>query len=478
MEKDALSLISIRELSDFLCIHPKSAYKLVSNGDLPTVRLPGGGIRFRRETIELWLKERTKSAVPRLDSLKASRLPIGDFDKIPLKGGRTMSAGKRTRWNYGFGAIYERKTKRDGVRWYLDYRDAKGRRVQKVAPLAVSQEEAAVALQEAVRREFDAEYRAKREREKITFQRLADTYIDDYAKANKRSWKCDWYRIEANMKPFFGSLELQSITPLIIERYRSGRLEKGISRSSINREITIMKRMFNLAIDWGLADSNPFVKVKLFSEKDTQKERILELEEEARLFEVAPDYLKPILLMALHTGMRRGEILNLRWKQVDFEKRLVTVLLTKSGKNRLIPLNDVLMADLARLKASQCKGELVFANPRTGLPYTEVKKSFKGACKKVGITDLRFHDLRHTFATRLIQAGVDIITVKELLGHYSIRMTQRYTHSNQFQKKMAVDRLARMTATDKPERPDLLRICDTTKSEEAFVSPNHLGSTN
>jgi excisionase family DNA binding protein len=135
MEKDALSLISIRELSALLRIHPKSAYKLVSSSDLPTVRLPGGSIRFRIETIEGWLKDRTKPAVPRLDSLKTSRLPIRDFDKMSLKGGRTMSAGKRTRWNYGFGAIYERKTKRDGVRWYLDYRDAKGRRVQKVAPL-------------------------------------------------------------------------------------------------------------------------------------------------------------------------------------------------------------------------------------------------------------------------------------------------------------------------------------------------------
>jgi len=377
-----------------------------------------------------------------------------------------MPAGKKTRWNFGFGAIYARKTKAHGVRWYLDYRDARGRRVQKVAPLAVSQEEAVIALKETVRCEFDAEYRIKREREKITFEHLADMYINDYAKANKRSWKCDRYRIEASMKPFFGQYELQSVTPLVIERYRAGRLDKGISRSSINREITIMKRMFNLAIDWSLTDSNPFVKVKLFSEKDTQKERILEAEEEGRLFMASPSYLKPILRMALHTGMRRGEIFNLRWRQVDLEKREIAVLQTKSGKNRIIPLNEILRVELAGLKNRQDKGEFVFANPKTGLPYTEVKKSFKGACKKAGIEDLRFHDLRHTFATRLIRAGVDIITVKELLGHYSIRMTQRYTHSNQLQKKLAVERLAGNKLEMGSEGPNLLHICDAAPSVE------------
>jgi integrase len=94
-----------------------------------------------------------------------------------------------------------------------------------------------------------------------------------------------------------------------------------------------MKRMFNLAIDWRLADENPFAKVKLYSEKDARRERVLQEDEEVRLFEHLPDYLKPIVRVALHAGMRRGEILHFQWKEVDLETRFITVVQTKSGKN-------------------------------------------------------------------------------------------------------------------------------------------------
>jgi excisionase family DNA binding protein len=476
-------LLTVRDVSGLLIKHPTTIYRLVKDGDLPAIRRRRLGIRFRREDIEEWVAKGKQ--IPRPDF---GSYPV--FPEIPLKvsrhrdkkavGGVSEMAKAKTksRLNYGFGAVYQRITKGNNVRWYLDYRDSKGKRVQKLAPLAVSKEEAVLALQEAVRCEFDSEYRVKREREKVTFRQLADTYINDYAKSNKRSWKCDSYRLEASMKPFFGDYELKEITPLIIERYRAVRLGKSISRSSVNREITIMKRMFNLAIDWNLAEANPFVKVKLFSEKDAQKERILEYDEEERLFKESPEYLKPILRVALNTGMRRGEILNLRWKQVDMERRMISVQQTKSGKNRLIPMNDVLFGEFSRLKTLLSRSEVVFANPRTGLPYTQVRKSFKGACKMAGISNLRFHDLRHTFATRLIRAGVDIITVKELLGHFSIRMTQRYTHSNQDQQRMAVARLAQKRVDSASEAENLLRICDTAELPAIDNPASHSNSIN
>lgn len=461
-------LLTVREASDMLSVHPQTVYRLGANGELPVIRKHGIGIRFRRADLEAWIgqgAQKIQRNIPDYGWLPQMPLTALSGSDTRLPGGsREMAKAKqKSRYYLGYGAIYQRKTKGNNVRWYLDYKDSKGRRVQKVAPLAVSREEAVLALQEAVRCEFDSEYRVKRDREKITFQQLADTYINDYAKSNKRSWKCDSYRLDASMKPFFGAYELQEITPLIIEKYRTARLAKGISRSSINRETSIMKRMFNLAIDWNLTDANPFVKVKLFSEKDTQKERILEHDEEARLFKESPKHLKPILLVALHTGMRRGEILNLKWKQVDLEKRMISVQQTKSGKNRFVPMNDVLFGEFSRLSSLPGGTELIFANPKTGLPYTEVKKSFKGACKKAGISNLRFHDLRHTFATRLIMAGVDIVTVKELLGHFSIRITQRYTHSNQLQQRLAVDRLAQKSVEMAQEAENLLHRCDTAE---------------
>ncbi|TFH57902.1 MAG: hypothetical protein E4G90_11260, partial [Gemmatimonadales bacterium] len=189
-------------------------------------------------------------------------------------GGSEMAKAKsKSRFNVGFGAIYQRKRKNGSVRWYLDYWDAAGKRVQRVADHASSKEEALLELKSAV---LDVHYREcgiAGALQKVTFSEFSQMYLDNYAKANKRSWKDDFYRLEANMKPFFGSHQLQDISPLMIEKYRAQRLEEGVTRSTVNRETTILKKMFNLAIDWSLAGQNPVLKVKLFSEKDTQKER-------------------------------------------------------------------------------------------------------------------------------------------------------------------------------------------------------------
>ena len=402
-------------------------------------------MRFKMDDLNEWLKGGTHKPANLDPYLLASPLHA-----IPSQQGGIRSemakAKSEARLRLALGAVYPRKTKGGNIRWYLDYRDRSGKRIKELVPLAATQWEAVLALQEAVRKEFDAEYGLKRQREKTTFKELSAMYLEDYAKQNKKSWKDDQYRIEANMNPYFKDAELDDITPQRIEQYRAERLEAGVTKSTINRELTILKKMFNLAIDWNLTEQNPIVKVKLFSEKGTKKERILKADEESKLLPACPDHLKPIIIMALNTGMRRGEILNLRWRQVDLERRLVTAENTKGGQNRTIPVNGTLFHELARIKAQGGSSELVFPNPRTGRPFTELKNSFKKACRTVGIHDLRFHDLRHTFATRLIEGGVDIVTVKELLGHFSVTVTQRYTHPGQLQKKLAVDLLTAKSA--------------------------------
>jgi integrase len=146
--------------------------------------------------------------------------------------------------------------------------------------------------------------------------------------------------------------------------------------------------------------------------------------------------------------MRLGEILGLRWGQVDFRKRTICVERTKSGKRRFIPINATLLELLRSLRLDRPVGETVFANPKTGQALVAVRTAFKAACRRAKLSGLRFHDLRHTFATRLIEAGADIITVKELLGHFSVQMTERYTHSRSEQKVRAVELLA-------AERPEI-----------------------
>jgi len=377
-----------------------------------------------------------------------------------------MPKGKfKNRYNLGYGTIYQRKTKKGKIRWYLDYRDNDNKRIQTLAPLAVTKEEARAALREAVARAFDRKYNTKREKGNVTFQEFAELYIDNYAKVNKRSWKSDRSRIQAHMVPLFGDLPLKEITPLLIEKYRAERLKKTrktangtthIEKSTANREITIMKKMFNIAVDWGYADTNPAQKIKFFSEKDRQKERILKDQEELNLLRACPKYIRPIIEAALNTGMRRGEIFNLKWEQVNLEEMTITVQNTKSGKNRTIPINNRLHQILMEQKKLKGQASSVFPNPDTGRPFVDIKKSFKRACEDAGIKDLRFHDLRHTFASRLVKAGVDLITVRDLLGHFSVQLTQRYTHSSRDQKQQAVDILAQRTVKAHKNREDLL----------------------
>jgi integrase len=157
--------------------------------------------------------------------------------------------------------------------------------------------------------------------------------------------------------------------------------------------------------------------------------------------------------------MRRGEIFNLKWEHIDFSEKIILVKHTKSGKTREIPISDRLYQLLIGLSRSKGNSEYVFPNPDTGRPYIDVKKSFKFSCKKAGISDLRFHDLRHTFASRLVKAGVDLITVRDLLGHFSVRVTQRYTHSCMDQKKRAIELLHRVSSETSKKREDLLHKC-------------------
>ena len=183
-------------------------------------------------------------------------------------------------------------------------------------------------------------------------------------------------------------------------------------------------------------------KVKFFPENCNLRERVLKEEEEKQLFEAATPHLKPILAVALYTGMRRGEVLKLRWQHVDFEDREIMVVESKSGKARTLPINSFLFHLLYGLRHRDGKSEFVFVNHERGKPFVEIKRAFNGACKRAEIKDLRFHDLRHTFASRLARNGVDLNTVKELMGHASITTTQRYLHSQAKEKRQAVETLA------------------------------------
>ena len=207
--------------------------------------------------------------------------------------------------------------------------------------------------------------------------------------------------------------------------------------------------MFNMAVKWGKAQKNPVSEVKLFKEPEG-KDRILSPEEEARFFDAIQSHkqaghLEPVIIMALATGMRRSELLNLKWPNVDFASRVITVGGTKNGNIRKIPMNSRLTEVLSNAKKVS-QGEYVFPNKK-GVPYKNLRISLNHALKAANIEGVTLHSLHHTFGSRLGMMGTDLGTIQELMGHADLKMTKRYYHPTIAHKREAVEMLSQVTTT-------------------------------
>ncbi|MBF0472430.1 MAG: site-specific integrase, partial [Nitrospirae bacterium] len=226
-----------------------------------------------------------------------------------------------------------------------------------------------------------------------------------------------------SLLPFFGTLTLSEISTELISDYREERLKK-VKPATIYQELALMRRMYNVARkEWKWVNDNPVADLSFSVGNSNARDRWLTVEEEQRLLEAAsPEWVKEIIVFALNTGMRRGEILNLEWKDLDFSRRLITVQKSKNGEKRSIPMSNIILVMLKDRKIIDI-GLRVFS-----VTETAMRMGFDRALNKANIENFHFHDLRHTFATRLVQNSVDLYKVKELLGHKSIQMTVRYAH--------------------------------------------------
>lgn len=255
----------------------------------------------------------------------------------------------------------------------------------------------------------------------------------------------------------FGNLPLKNFTFLLLENYQSRLLSekrkplKGtdtprppIEQATVNRRLATIKAMFTKALDWNLVNEATYKqvhKVKLFKETVT-RDKFLSSEEIKALLDACDEqittktgktiilkqaHLKPVIIFALNTGCRKEEILSLKWEQVDLKHGFINLNKTKNGERRQIPINDTLREMLQGL-IRRIDVPWVFYDPENGTRFRDVKRSFYTACRKAGITDFVFHSLRHTFASHLVMAGVDLTTVSRLIGHKSLVMTLRYSH--------------------------------------------------
>jgi integrase len=276
----------------------------------------------------------------------------------------------------------------------------------------------------------EGKYFDKGQGNKKTFKDMADKYMTEYAIEKPRDSKRRDQTSLKHLLPVFANKYLSQITPNRINTYKIQRRNEGASAYSINHELAFAKHAFNLAIkEWEWIKDNPFTKVSM-EKLPSGRVKYLEQDEFNRLYETCDDILKPIVLIAVNTGMRQDNILSLTWKQVDLNRGVITLEHTKNGERLCLPMNDKVKILLTELKkVRHINSDYVF-HDKTGskLSASTVQHSFHRACKEAGIQDFRFHDLRHTFASWLVQSGVDLYTVQKLLGHQTGDMTRRYAH--------------------------------------------------
>jgi integrase len=290
----------------------------------------------------------------------------------------------------------------------------------------------------------DGAYRITLEERNRTFGELMERFLSEHV--TKRASRRSYVGYAKRLRGFFGDgTPLADITPRLIVEYKNQLFADHLAPASVNRHLATLKKAFNLALrEWEWCQRNPVLSVSMERENNG-RDRWLTVEEEHRLLAACAPWLRDIVQFALGTGMRMGEILSLSWRGVDLTRRTVMLFQSKNGERRTIPMNQTMLSLIKAKKEEahlikqptgnviplngESPGDLVFRS-KTGTPIESghLRRSFRLAMKKAGIIDFHFHDLRHTFATRLVQAGVELYKVQRLLGHKSPMMTQRYAH--------------------------------------------------
>lgn len=307
-----------------------------------------------------------------------------------------------------------------------------------------------------------------------TLKKFIDEHYSDWAVANQKSGETNYKRILSAFAEF-QKKRIDKITPWQIEKWKAKRKKSGTSPSTINRDLLMLKAALNKAVEWHKLKTNPIRTVRPLKGADNPRVRYLNNDEEKclmkalearesrirterrsankwrleRKHDLLPfigeqefaDHIKPMVLLSMNTGLRFGEVTSLLWKDVSLNDRpQVTVQAgySKSGKIRHVPLNKIAVNALKTWnKQAQEHNGLVFPSPKGG-KLTTVKTAWTKLRKDAGLIDFKWHDLRHDFASKLVMAGVDLNTVRELLGHGSLDMTIRYAHLAPEHKASAV----------------------------------------
>jgi len=332
--------------------------------------------------------------------------------------------------------------------WWIDYYVNGHRKRERIGP---NKRLAETVLQKRKVEIAEGKFLDKQRPITTTFDELADAYFAYVVhQQRKRSWRRDRTSIRA-LKGYFGGKRLTEVTPAAVEQYRAWRYAT-ISRrghpmtpASVNRELACLKRMFNVAwkglivLKGGAPAENPMAMVSQARERN-ERDRVLSSEEFRQVYQEAAAWLKPMMLCGYHTGMREGEVRSLRWDQVDFKRETIRLKSseTKTDAYRVIPLNRTLtnlfktttryvgcpyiFINPAKLEAWQANPEQVDPRYRD----SSINHAFERACRKTGVSNATFHDLRHTFVTNARRAGIDYFRIMAITGHKTMSVFKRY----------------------------------------------------
>jgi len=338
--------------------------------------------------------------------------------------------------------------RKKGNQYFIDYR-ANGRRVRKnvgsskkIAELALKDFEVKIARRELG---FEAKDQA--------LQRLIGDY-QGYCKTNLAPGTQKRYQsIIDNFKRFLSEVyysltKLSQFHPKIFEDFKQFRKQEGAENRTVNAEMIVVRMMFRLAITWGYLKSNPTDGVSKLRVASTIAPKFLTEEQCKKLLDSSDDWLRPIFFTFLSSGMRKSELENLEWTDVDFDRRKIKIIVkddwSPKSNEREIPVNEALLTVLKQQKQRTNGSKYVFPDEKGNKIFkNRLLKRFKTLAKKLDFGEAdTIHSLRHTFASHLVMKGVDLTTIKKLMGHSDIDTTMIYSHLTEKHVDEAVDKLS------------------------------------